>query len=327
MKWQLGLVSVVKSLLGLFRKPAQAAAVPEKLEGERVLCELNLAKPLQANGKFGSTFKCLNAIDGQWVVVKKLANAHSIRQKAQITNEERLSVIHPALPGHVETIISQKHLYFVKPFHQGVDLKRFMGEHKGAKWHSFYMRLVAKVCEPLMALHEKGYYHGDIKPANILLKCEDTHQLTPHSDVGIILLDVGLARLHYTKGNWPFTLAYAAPEQVLGYGSICNGTTDIYSLGQILYECLLGERMYDDANPELLFNRILGEPIKLTAIKSPKLKAVLNKACAKNTLKQAPRSYAKLELTQILQEGIGMRFQTPLEFAEQLERILKEGGS
>lgn len=326
MKWQLGLVSVVKSLLGLFSKPTQAAAVPEKLEGERVLCELNLAKPLQANGKFGITLKCHNAIDGQWVVVKKLPNLHSLRQKTQITNEEQLSVIHPALPGHIETIFTQKHIYIVKPYHQGMDLKRFMGEHKGVKWHPFYLKLLIKLCEPLMALHEKGYYHGDIKPANILLNCGDMQQLTPNSDVGIILLDVGLARLHNTRGNWPFTLAYASPEQVLGFGSLCNATTDIYSLGQILYECLLGERMYEDANPEFVFNRILAEPLNLTAIQNKDLQLCLQKACAKSVLSKPPKAYQKSALITLLEEAMTKRFQTPKEFSYQLQLILKKLG-
>ena len=326
MKWQLGLVSVIKSSLGLFSKPAQAAAVPEKLEGERVLCELNLAKPLQANGKFGSTFKCLNAMDGQWVVVKKLTNSHSIRQKTLITNEENLSTIHTALPGHIETIFTQKHIYFVKPYHKGMDLKRFLGEHKGSKWHPFYTKVLIKLCEPLMALHEKGYYHGDIKPANILLNCEDAYLLTPNSDVDIVLLDVGLARLHNTMGNWPFTLAYAAPEQVLGFGSLCNGATDMYSLGQVIYECLSGERMYEDANPEFVFNRILAEPLNLTAIHNKELQLFLQKACAKSVLSKPPKAYQKSALIPLLQEAMAQRFQTPKEFSHQLQFILKKMG-
>jgi hypothetical protein len=99
--------------------------------------------------------------------------------------------------------------------------------------------IAADVAAGLAALHEAEIVHGDVKPSNIL-RVKDTVKLG----------DFGAARDIHTDSPGG-TLAYASPEQCLGLP--CDGRSDLYSLGVVLYEMLAGERPF--ASIEQLMRR------------------------------------------------------------------------
>jgi eukaryotic-like serine/threonine-protein kinase len=104
------------------------------------------------------------------------------------------------------------------------------------------LRLFVTVCRAVDAAHHALIVHRDIKPANILVTAE-----------GIVkLLDFGIAKLleHDREtptqtGLAPLTPEYAAPEQF--DGRPITTATDVYALGVLLHELLLGERPSHDA--------------------------------------------------------------------------------
>jgi len=95
--------------------------------------------------------------------------------------------------------------------------------------------IFASVAEGLAYAHSRGIVHRDIKPANLMLR----------HDGRVVLLDFGIAvqeghdRLTQ-EGVVPGTVAYAAPEQVTFGDADDPALADIYSLGQVLCECLTG---------------------------------------------------------------------------------------
>ncbi len=100
--------------------------------------------------------------------------------------------------------------------------------------------LFAQVCDAVAYAHRNLVIHRDLKPANTLVDAEGK----------VKLLDFGIAKLidasaskdaaDATMTVAPFTLDYAAPEQIAGEAA--TTATDVYALGVLLFELLTGER-------------------------------------------------------------------------------------
>ncbi len=112
---------------------------------------------------------------------------------------------------------------------------------------------VLEIADGLAAAHAHGVIHRDIKPDNILI--------TKNNQVKI--LDFGLARLHddvrkTRSGTVMGTLAYMSPEQI--QGETVDHRSDIWALGILMYELLVGKRPFDEEHDQALVYAILNEP-------------------------------------------------------------------
>jgi serine/threonine protein kinase/tetratricopeptide (TPR) repeat protein len=134
-------------------------------------------------------------------------------------------------------------------FVDGETLDGWLGRRDGlgqAARRRLAVGLIADVCDAVAAAHMKGVIHRDLKPDNILVDADGC----PH------VLDFGLAkpvddsewdssRIEVTTaGEFMGTFAYAAPEQVSGDPDRIDVRTDVFTLGVILYEAVLGCRPF-----------------------------------------------------------------------------------
>ena len=112
------------------------------------------------------------------------------------------------------------------------------------------MKLFVQVCHAIQHAHQKGIIHRDIKPSNVLVTLHD----------GIprpVVIDFGIAKathgdlltdktIQTSVEHWIGTPAYMSPEQVdNGMGSDIDTRSDVYSLGVLLYELLVGVPPFD----------------------------------------------------------------------------------
>jgi tetratricopeptide (TPR) repeat protein len=160
------------------------------------------------------------------------------------------------------------------------------------------LRLFRQICDAVQYAHQKLIVHRDLKPGNILV-----------TDGGVPkLLDFGIAKLllepdlsgdtspRTQTGAFMMTPDYASPEQIRG--ETVSTSTDIYSLGAVLYEVLTGKKphrltRYDLA--ELTREICETDPKPPSAIGGAALKGDLDNIVLKAMHRESPRRYRSVE--------------------------------
>ncbi|MBS0199286.1 MAG: protein kinase [Proteobacteria bacterium] len=147
---------------------------------------------------------------------------------------------HPHIARLLDAGISENgQPYLALEFVEGHGILAYAREH--ALDTRQRIALFRQVCDAVSHAHANLIVHRDLKPSNILVS----------ADGEVHLLDFGIAKLlddpqepieHTRTGLRPFTLHYAAPEQVRG--EPVSTRTDVYSLGVVLYELLTGQKPY-----------------------------------------------------------------------------------
>ena len=114
-------------------------------------------------------------------------------------------------------------------------------------------RIATQIASALAFAHAQGIVHGDLKPANVLLTHDDTAKLT----------DFGLTRTLVASGATQqlfATAQYVAPERV--EGKPAGPAADVYGLGLVLYEMLIGRPPFESEQADVLIrDHLLRTPV------------------------------------------------------------------
>ncbi len=175
--------------------------------------------------------------------------------------------------------------------------------------------LLAPIARALTYAHSRNVVHRDVKPSNILLRrvapgAAHAVRLTVLDDPVVPLLsDFGIARALdapdlTTAGRTIGTPAYMSPEQCAGTREI-DGRADIYSLGAVLYRCLVGRSPYSGTTTQILYAHVydsLTIPNDALRLLSPLMVEILRRSMAKEP---ADRYRTAAELATDLGVGAG----------------------
>ena len=158
--------------------------------------------------------------------------------------------------------------------------KKLLKEYQTDSVH-FAKTVVKNVLSGLVALHDAGYVHRDIDPSNIMIT-EDGH---------IKLIDFGIAkqvnklttndRSLTTAGSFMGKAEYAAPELALGDLKHQNQTTDIYAMGILLYQCIVGHVPFEGPS-HIVLEKQIKKNIPLSPIKDRGIRRVIQCATDKD---------------------------------------------
>ncbi|HUR06077.1 MAG TPA: protein kinase [Nonomuraea sp.] len=159
------------------------------------------------------------------------------------------------------------------------------------------MELIAQAASALQAVHEQGIVHRDVKPGNLLVQRDGTLVLT---DFGIARSDV--ANRLTDAGMVLGTAAYCAPEQA--EGAPVTPAVDIYALGVVAYECLVGQRPFDgESAVTIALKHIREAPPPLPTDIPRSVRALVERALSKDPLARYPTARAMSETARQIAAG------------------------
>jgi eukaryotic-like serine/threonine-protein kinase len=239
-------------------------AAPDPMCGRLIAGRYRIISRI-ARGGMGAVYLARNTEDGSPCAVKVLREEllldARIRERFVYESRAASRIVHPAVAKTYdigETPAGE--MFIVMEYVNGPPLRKLI--KAGPVSEPRTVLVAAAIAEGLAAAHACGVIHRDLKPENVLMP------RTGKVDSVVKLVDFGVARIVdapriTTTQHVLGTPQYISPEQAMG-GPV-DHRSDVYSLGVILYEMLVGALPFDGDSPEgLLRKHIKSRPTPIS---------------------------------------------------------------
>ncbi len=189
---------------------------------------------------------------------------------------------HPNITHLYAFIPRHESYWMVMEFVEGNTLEYWL-KQKGKISSLLACSIAVQILDGLEHAHKKGIIHRDLKPANVMISAEGE----------VKIMDFGIARIRNSQrltqhGKSVGTLEYMAPEQIQGKEG--DELTDVYAVGNILYELLTGQTpFYSDTDYQLMKRKLEERAPVTTALTNaatPTLQKALTTALERNSQKR-----------------------------------------
>ena len=227
---------------------------------------------------------------------------------------------HPNIVKVYDVSVNDHLQYIVMEYVDGMTLREYLNERGGKLSSRETVHFISQILKALEHAHANGIVHRDIKPQNIMLL--DNGQLR--------MMDFGIARIsradnQMLAGKAMGSVHYISPEQAKGDET--DRTSDIYSVGVMMYEMLSGHLPFDaDDVVEVAIKQISDEPRSLHEL-APEvpyaLVEITEKAMAKLPQNRYPSARAMLEALDTYVQNPSVLFEYQYITEEAPEKVVK----
>jgi eukaryotic-like serine/threonine-protein kinase len=288
-------------------------------------------------GSAGCVYFAHDPLIGRDIALKvlnpRLTLAEKNKYEQQFINEARSAgrLSHPNIVTIYDASSENGNTYIAMEYLQGRELSKMLNSGHRFKSHEV-ASIIWKIADALDHAHKNEVVHRDIKPSNIFM-VENDHPK---------LIDFGIARSpnrlpgQHENANEPYTLFhhnllgtpnYMSPEQASS--KQVDARTDIYSLGTVMYEMLVGRKPFATKDADQLLQHVAHKSPRAPSDIDPNIPPILSQIVMKAMSKRPEKRYATAEhmaldiKRYLVQERRGRRrMQLPLGSLEH-----KEAGS
>ncbi len=256
---------------------------PNLIPGFEILQELG-------RGAFGVVYQARDIHLDRMVAIKiSLIDEPRLREQyiKEAKNAAKLEC-HGIVPVYQVGTLSSGRPFVVQRFIDGGSLRALLNR-AGVLDFQQTCTMIIDISKAIAKAHAAGLVHRDIKPDNILIDSQGKPWL---ADFGLAIPE-NEQRKH--RGEKAGTPLYMSPEQLLGRADWLDGRSDIYALGVMMYEMLIGRTPFYAKDFEELREQILNRDAKPISQRSPNIPAVMDiifeNCCAKKVQDRYSNAY------------------------------------
>ena len=290
-------------------------------------------------GGMGSVWLA-SRLDGQKVAVKLVKrgmDTTEILRRFRMERQVLASLDHPNIARLIDGGSTPEGMpYLAMEYVEGIPIDQFCETH--ASTITDRLKLFRDVCAAVQYAHQNLVVHRDIKTGNILVTPAGVVKLLDFGIAKLLRTDLSTLEMAQTRPELrPMTLDYASPEQVRG--EVITTSTDVYSLGVLLYKLLTGRMPYGLASrdPEAIRRAILEtEPRRPSAViltdeshaipqATQKMEVVTEetRALARKRLKKKLSGDLDMIILKALRKEPEKRYRSVEQFSEDVRRYLE----
>ncbi|MGH7629548.1 MAG: protein kinase domain-containing protein [Gemmatimonadales bacterium] len=251
-----------------------AAEILDRLKGA-LASRYELGEEL-GRGGMAIVYRARDRIAGRTVAIKVLRpEIASALGTARFIQEIRIegALSHPNIVPLLEAGEVDGNPYCVMPLVEGESLRSLISRERQLAM-PMAVRIAAEIADALACAHGSGVVHRDIKPENVMIK-----------DARPIVLDFGIARAVARAANEALTSSglvigtpsYMSPEQAGGDWRV-DARSDLYAVGCVLYEMLIGEPPFTGPTARAIMARHASEPLPSLRVVRPNVPPALEAA-------------------------------------------------
>jgi len=233
-------------------------------------------------GGMANVYLAQDTILNRYVAVKvlrgDLADDEKFVRRFQREALSASKLSHPNIVEMYDVGEDKGNYYIVMEYIDGKTLKSLI-KRRGALTLPEVVDIMTQLCSAIMCAHDSYIIHRDIKPQNVLI-LEDGRVKITDFGIAMALNSNELTQTNSVMGS----VHYLPPEQANGSGSTIK--SDIYSLGILMYELLIGKVPFKGDNAVEIAIKQMKEPIPSICSQNPdipqSIENIVLKACAKN---------------------------------------------
>lgn len=241
-------------------------------------------------GSYGGVYKASHPNIPHPVVVKVLLKRHLENAEAMARFEAEATVIarlnhHPNVVPIYDYWREDHGAFLVLKYLGGGSLRDRLRQQIALPLDDV-LTVMDRLVDVLAFAHDSGVIHRDLKPENVLFDEQGS----------VYLADFGIAKQTNVDLTMPNSIlgtpGYLAPEQIVARP--VSPQTDIYALGIMLYECLVGERPFSDKHAFNVLLKHLTEPMPLFFCKDAEVQTQINHVLQKAAAKKPEDRYTNI---------------------------------